>query len=56
MYEASKATITNNAATPAKVSGSVALMPNNRFDINLVNANAPATPSVIPIRVSFSPS
>src|SRR5438876_1113001 len=46
--QASRATPANTAATPAKVSGSVALTPNSRLVITRVSINAPATPASTP--------
>src|SRR2546429_6358497 len=48
MYEASSATAESSAATPAKVKGSVALMPNRRLDIRRVIRNDAAMPRTTP--------
>src|SRR5439155_24578768 len=45
---ASRATPANTAATPAKVSGSVAVTPNRRLVITRVSISAPATPASTP--------
>src|SRR6185503_14250410 len=51
---AARATPVSNTETATKVSGSVALTPNNNVDITRVTAIAPATPTATPISASVS--
>ena len=45
----------SNTAITTKVTGSVALTPNRRFDITRVKANAPISPIPTPRRASRNP-